>query len=73
MDNHDVDTAMDDATHSDIQGQGMMDSMDDLFGEATDGFQAHVNVNIPLPAASLPPPPGLIQRIAELQTSGACT
>lgn len=72
MDDSNVDTAMNDAADPDIhQGQGMMDSMDDLFGDATDSL--NVNVNIPLPAPSLPPPSGVIQRIAELQTSGACT
>lgn len=71
MDGSDVDTTMNDATDPDIQGQGMMDSMDDLFGDATDSL--NVNVNIPLPTPSLPPPSGVIQRIAELQTSGACT
>lgn len=71
MDNPGADATMDDAGDPDIQGQGMMDSMDDLFGDAADSLG--VNVNIPLQAPSLPPPPGLIQRIAEQQTSGACT
>ncbi|KAM0722911.1 hypothetical protein Q7P37_001109 [Cladosporium fusiforme] len=70
MDGSDIDTSMHDATDPDIQTRGMMDSMDDLFGDATDSLN---NVSMPLPAPSLPPPSGVIQRIAELQTSGACT
>lgn len=66
MDNSDLDASM-----NDVQDQSMMDSMDDLFGEANDAM--NVNVNIALPAISPPPPPGLVKRISDLQASGACT
>jgi hypothetical protein len=69
MDNPDLDASMNDINDHDVQDQSMMDSMDDLFGEAADAM----NVNISLPAITLPPPPGLIARISELQASGACT
>lgn len=62
---------MNDITVADVQDQSMMDSMDDLFGEANDHM--NVNVNISLPAVALPPPPALIKRMSELQASGACT
>jgi hypothetical protein len=71
MDNPHLDASMNDINHSGIQDQTMMDSMDDLFGESSDTM--NVNVNISLPVITLPPPPGLIARISELQASGACT
>jgi len=71
MDNPDLDASMNDINDADVQDHSMMDSMDDLFGEANDAM--NVNVNMPLPAMTLPPPPGLIERISELQASGACT
>jgi hypothetical protein len=70
MDNSGVDSAMHDIHHADVQDQGMMDSMDDLFGDASDAI--NVNVNLSLPAVTLPPPPALIKRVSELQASGAC-
>ena len=53
----------------DLQSANMMDQMEDLFGESADalGVQVHLPPNGP------PPPPVLVQRIAELQNSGACT
>lgn len=69
MDNSGVDTSMHDIHDADVQDQGMMDSMDDLFGDANDAMN---NVNLSLPAVTLPPPPALIRRVAELQSSGAC-
>ena len=71
MDNPDLDASMSDINDPNAQDHSMMDSMDDLFGEANDAM--NVNVNISLPAITLPPPPGLIARISELQASGACT
>ena len=71
MDNPDLDASMNDINDADVQDHSMMDSMDDLFGEANDAM--NVNVNIPLPAITLPPPPGLIERVSDLQASGACT
>lgn len=70
-DNTDLgDTTMNDV---DMQGAGMMDTMDDLFGEVGEaGVGDSLDVHVPL-QASLPPPPDLVQRIAEMQTSGACT
>ena len=70
MDNSGVDTSMHDLHDAGIQDQGMMDSMDDLFGDANDAI--NVNVNLSLPAVTLPPPPALIKRVSELQSSGAC-
>ena len=70
MDNSGVDTSMHDLHDADTQDQSMMDSMDDLFGDANDAM--NVNINIPLPAVTLPPPPALIKRVSELQSSGAC-
>lgn len=69
MDNSGVDTSMHDIHDAHVQDQGMMDSMDDLFGDANDAIN---NVNLTLPSVTLPPPPALIRRIAELQSSGAC-
>jgi hypothetical protein len=67
MDNTDPgDTTMNDVV--DMQASGMMDPMEDLFGEAANDLSVHV----PLPV-TLPPPPGLVQRIAEMQTFGCCT
>jgi len=71
MDNPDLDASMNEINDPNAQDHSMMDSMDDLFGEANDAM--NVNVNISLPAITLPPPPGLIARISELQASGACT
>jgi hypothetical protein len=71
MDNSGVDTSMNDINDPDVHEHGMMDSMDDLFGEASDAMD--VNVGIPMPAVALPPPPALIKRVSELQASGACT
>jgi hypothetical protein len=71
MDNPDLDASMNDINDSNVQDQSMMDSMDDLFGDSSDAM--NVNVNISLPAITLPPPPGLVERISELQASGACT
>lgn len=68
MDSTDVDTSMNDINDADVQDHSMMD---DLFGEANDSI--NVNVNIPLSTVTLPPPAGLIGRIADLQASGACT
>ena len=71
MDNPDLDASMNEINDPNAQDHSMMDSMDDLFGEASDAM--NVNVNISLPAITLPPPPGLIARVSELQASGACT
>ena len=60
------DTAMNDG---DLQNANMMDQMEDLFGETADGL----GVQVHLPPSGPPPSPALVQRIAELQTSGACT
>lgn len=60
------DTVMSDG---DLQNANMMDQMEDLFGETADGL----GVQVHLPPSGPPPPPALVQRIAELQTSGACT
>lgn len=54
---------------NDLQNANMMDQMEDLFGESADGL----GVQVHLPPSGPPPPPALVQRIAELQTSGACT
>jgi hypothetical protein len=70
MDNSGVDTSMHDINDADAQDQTLMDSMDDLFGDANDAM--NVNVNISMPAVTLPPPPALIKRVSELQVSGAC-
>jgi hypothetical protein len=70
MDNSGVDSSMHDIHHADVQDQSMMDSMEDLFGDAHDAI--NVNVNLSLPAVTLPPPPALIKRVSELQASGAC-
>jgi hypothetical protein len=59
MDNSGVDTSMHDLHDAAVQDQGMMDSMDDLFGDANDAI--NVNVNLSLPAVTLPPPPALIK------------
>lgn len=60
------DTVMNDG---DLQNANMMDQMEDLFGETADGL----GVQVHLPPSGPPPSPALVQRIAELQTSGACT
>lgn len=54
-------------TDVDIPGTAMMDPMDDLFGETANDM----NVQIQMPT-TLPPPPRLIQRVAEMQ-SFACS
>jgi len=54
---------------NDLQNATMMDQMEDLFGETADGL----GVQVHLPSSGPLPPPALVQRIAELQTSGACT
>lgn len=53
----------------DLQNANMMDQMEDLFGEAADG----VGVPVHLALGGPPPPPALLQRLSELQNSGACT
>jgi len=70
MDTSGVDASMNDIHDADAQDQSMMDSMDDLFGDASDAM--NVNVSMSLPAVTLPPPPALIKRVSELQASGAC-
>lgn len=59
------DTAM---TDVDIPGAVMLDPMDDLFGETANDMGVHVQL-----PTTLPPPPRLIQQIAEVQTCGCCT
>ena len=53
----------------DLQNASMMDQMEDLFGEPADGL----GVQVHLPPSGSPPSPALIQRMAELENSGACT
>lgn len=50
-----------------MEPTGLMDPMDDLFGEAADGL----GVSIPMPAAPLPP--SLIFRIDDMQRTGCCS
>ena len=72
MDTADADTSINDINDGDIQDHSMMDTtMDDLFGDAGDAMS--VNVNLSLPASTSLPPPSLLQRIADLQASGACS
>jgi hypothetical protein len=52
----------------DIPGAAMLDPMDDLFGEAANDMSVHVQLPI-----TLPPPPKLADRLAEMQASVCCT
>jgi len=66
MDSTDLgDTSM---TDVDMPGTAMLDPMDDLFGETANDMNVHVQL-----PTTLPPPPRLIQRIAEMQIYGCCT
>lgn len=55
-----------------VNDAAMGDSMDDLFGDTTGGLDLG-DVNVSLPVVSLPPPAGLIRRLTQMQSSGACT
>lgn len=57
-----ADTSMRDAS--------MIDPMEDLFGDAAAGLDVGVGVGL---SSSLPPPPSLLRRLAEMNTSGCCT
>jgi hypothetical protein len=50
-----------------MEATGIMDPMDDLFGEAADGL----GVSLPMPAAPLPA--SLISRIDDMQRTGCCS
>jgi len=52
---------------ADMTGANILDPMDDLFGEATDGLG--VNVAMPTPPLTAP----LLSRISDMKRIGSCS
>lgn len=67
----DADLRVADLDHDGLTNAAMVDTtMDDLFGEATNGLSVE---GLGISLSNPPPPPSLISRIAEMQSGGCCT